>query len=80
MENDPVGSVSIFKRKKSTETYREACEVGFEEFDTPTKRKKLVKSGVRVSGANFTTPSMVRLKRSCVLRDVFLQLLLLLLP
>eukprot|EP00904_Undaria_pinnatifida_P006682 jgi/Undpi1/3143/HiC_scaffold_15.g06517.m1 len=58
VENDPVGSVSIFKRKKSTETYREACEVGFEEFDTPTKRKKLVKSGVRVSGANFTTPSM----------------------
>ncbi|CAN0121373.1 unnamed protein product, partial [Hapterophycus canaliculatus] len=32
-ENDPEGSVSIFKRQWKTKTYQPACEVGFEKFN-----------------------------------------------
>ncbi|CAN0447965.1 unnamed protein product, partial [Ascophyllum nodosum] len=40
-ENDPPGSVSIFKRRRSTETYNLACEVGFEKFDKPYRTRIL---------------------------------------
>lgn len=60
--NDPVGSVSIFKRKWSTQMYQEPCEVGFDKFDKPFRTNKLVDYGMRVGGADFTTFSMVRLQ------------------
>ena len=60
-ENDPVGSVSIFKRHWPSQTYQESCEVGFDQFDTSYETKELIKSGLRVSGVNFTTFSMVRM-------------------
>ena len=60
-ENDPVGSVSIFKRQRSTKTYREPCEVDFDKFDKPYRTNTLVGRGMRVGGADFTTFSMVRL-------------------
>ncbi|CAN0128269.1 unnamed protein product, partial [Ascophyllum nodosum] len=57
-ENDPPGSVSIFKRRYSTKTYNLACEVGFEKFDKPYRTRILSESGVRITGKNFTTFSM----------------------
>ena len=60
-ENDPVGSVSIFKRQWSSKTYNEDCELGFEKFDKPYRTRKLIERGMRVGGQDFTTFSMVGL-------------------
>ncbi|CAM9235769.1 unnamed protein product, partial [Laminaria digitata] len=57
-DNDPVGSVSIFKRQWSTKTYEEACEVGFEKYDNPYRTRMLTDRGMRVGGEDFTTFSM----------------------
>ena len=66
-DNDPVGSVSIFKRQRSRKTYQESCEVGFEEFDKPRRTQKLIERGIRVGGQDFTTFSMVRLPTCCAM-------------
>lgn len=63
-ENDPEGSVSIFKRTTKDNTYATACEVGFEKFNTADRTNRLVDGGMRVGGMNFTTLSMV----SCLSR------------
>jgi len=58
-ENDPVGSVSIFKRQWKTKTYEPACEVGFDKFNDPDRTERLVGRGMRVGGKDFTTFAMV---------------------
>lgn len=59
-ENDPEGSVSIFKRQWKTKTYKPACEVGFDKFNDPERTQRLVDRGMRVNGnKDFTTFSMV---------------------
>lgn len=58
-ENDPVGSVSIFKRQWKTKTYLPACEVGFDKFNTQERTERLVGRGMRVGGRDFTTFAMV---------------------
>lgn len=63
-ENDPEGSVSIFKRTTKDNTYASVCEVGFEKFNTPARTNRLVDRGMRVGGMDFTTFAMVsRLSR-----------------
>eukprot|EP00752_Nemacystus_decipiens_P017246 g15450.t1 len=57
-ENDPVGSVSIFKRVWKTGTYNPACEVGFEHFNTEERTERLTGRGMRVGGMDFTTFAM----------------------
>lgn len=57
-ENDPPGTVSIFKRQYSTMTYNLACEVDFEKFDKPYRTRILSERGMRITGKNFTTFSM----------------------
>eukprot|EP00903_Cladosiphon_okamuranus_P012016 g11282.t1 len=57
-ENDPVGSVSIFKRQWKTKTYSPACEVGFEKFNTEARTERLVGRGMRKGGKDFTTFAM----------------------
>ncbi|CBJ25800.1 alkaline phosphatase [Ectocarpus siliculosus] len=57
-ENDPEGSVSIFKRTTKDNTYATACEVGFEKYNTADRTNRLVDGGMRVGGMNFTTLSM----------------------
>ncbi|CAB1115103.1 unnamed protein product [Ectocarpus sp. CCAP 1310/34] len=57
-ENDPEGSVSIFKRTTKDNTYASACEVGFEKYNTADRTNRLVDRGMRVGGMNFTTLSM----------------------
>ncbi|CAM9455187.1 unnamed protein product [Scytosiphon promiscuus] len=57
-ENDPEGSVSIFKRQWKTKTYEPACEVGFEKFNTQSRTERLVGRGMRVGGKDFTTFAM----------------------
>ena len=80
LENDPVGSVSIFKRQPSSKTYQESCEVGFQKFDrTPRVTNAMIKRGLRVGGEDFTTFSMVRLLPLPLLLPLLLLLLLLLL-
>lgn len=59
-ENDPVGTVSIFKRQWSTSTYNEPCEVDFDKFDKMYRTNNLVAAGMRVGGVDFTTFQMVR--------------------
>ncbi len=58
-ENDPVGSVSIFKRQWKTSTYEPACEVGFDKFNTEARTERLVSRGMRKGGMDFTTFAMV---------------------
>lgn len=53
-ENDPEGSVSIFKLRAGTSKYEPECEVGFEGFNSQE-----VPSGMRVGGVEFTTFAMV---------------------
>lgn len=62
-DNDPPGTVSIFKRHYSSKTYREECLVDFEKFDKPYRTRKLTERGMRITGENFTTFSMVRGRR-----------------
>ncbi|CAM9455468.1 unnamed protein product, partial [Scytosiphon promiscuus] len=57
-ENDPEGSISIFKRQWKTKTYELDCEVGFEKFNDPDRTERLVGKGMRANGGNFTTFSM----------------------
>eukprot|EP00904_Undaria_pinnatifida_P006684 jgi/Undpi1/3145/HiC_scaffold_15.g06519.m1 len=57
-ENDPVGTVSIFKRQWSTSTYNEPCEVDFDKFDKMYRTNNLVAAGMRVGGVDFTTFQM----------------------
>ncbi|CAN0162374.1 unnamed protein product, partial [Ectocarpus fasciculatus] len=57
-ENDPEGSVSIFRRTTTNSTYASACEVGFEKFNTAKRTNRLVEKGLRVGGRDFTTLSM----------------------
>lgn len=59
-ENDPVGSVSIFKRRWATGEFEPACEVGFEYFNTAERTERLVARGMRVGVKDFTTFAMVR--------------------
>ncbi|CAM9565311.1 unnamed protein product [Pylaiella littoralis] len=57
-ENDPVGSVSIFKRRWATGEFEPACEVGFEYFNTAERTERLVARGMRVGVKDFTTFAM----------------------
>lgn len=73
-ENDPEGSVSIFKRQWKTGTFEPDCEVGFDWFNTAERTERLVSRGMRVGVKDFTTFSMVRKKPpsytdSCRVKD-----------